>query len=170
MRLFIAIDIPEYLTTPLKESIKTKGLNLTKDSHLTLKFLGDVEDPNPIIEKLKTISFKPFKISLNKTGVFPNNNYIRVVWVDIQPKEQTITLQKQITEQLSEFKEQYEFSPHITLARVKFLEDKESFLNKLNLLKLNKETFEVTHFKLIKSTLTSEGPVYEDIATYPQPL
>ena len=57
--------------------------------HLTLKFLGEVQ-PNTegnIKEILRTVKFKPFSVNLDSIGVFPNENYIRVVWVGLKPEE-----------------------------------------------------------------------------------
>ena len=36
----------------------------------------------------------------------------------------------------------------------------------LNQIKFNKTSFKVNEFKLKKSTLTQEGPLYEDIAVF----
>ena len=65
------------------------------------------------------------------------------------------------------------FHPHLTLARIKFVKDKQDFMDKLNKIPVKELEFSVKSFKLIKSTLTPEGPVYEDVAEFslnPQPL
>ena len=57
----------------------------TEDFHLTLQFLGDdIEEiflPK-IIDTLKSIEFKPFKITLGNARRFPNENRPHGVWID----------------------------------------------------------------------------------------
>ena len=171
MRLFIAIDFGELRDCLIelqdnlpKEDVK---LTLTKRYHLTLKFLGEVSetDAEKVIEILKKIKFEKFEINLDDIGVFPNENYIRVVWVGVNPKKQVIELQRNIEDSLKEFnfKKDFSFHPHITLARVKFVKDKPNFIDALKKLKINKDKIIITkEFKLIKSTLSPEGPIYED--------
>jgi 2'-5' RNA ligase len=175
MRLFTAIELPKELeeqVSKLKEKLKTDsaGMTITKDNHLTLKFLGDVEDSkaDEIKEALRKVRFSSYKTKLNNIGVFPNENYVRVVWVGLKPEEETIALKKKIDDALKDFnfKDDYDFHPHLTLARVKFVKDKEKFKELLKSLKVEGSEFEVKEFKLIKSTLMPEGPVYEDIGEF----
>ena len=171
MRLFIAIDFNElnYQFIELQKNLPKEDvkLTLTKRYHLTLKFLGEVSetDAEKVIEILKKIKFEKFEINLDDIGVFPNENYIRVVWVGVNPKKQVIELQRNIEDSLKEFnfKKDFSFHPHITLARVKFVKDKPNFIDALKKLKINKDKIIITkEFKLIKSTLSPEGPIYED--------
>lgn len=175
MRVFIAIDLDElkdYFIELQEQLPKEKAkLTLTKTYHLTLKFLGEVPEEN--IEKikkiLKKIKFDKFEINLDNVGVFPNENYIRVIWVGLNPKEKIIELQKNIENALKEFnfKKDFGFHPHITLARVKFVKNKVSFINSLKKIKIGKDKkIEFKNFKLIKSTLTPKGPVYEDLEIF----
>ncbi|MEK6868809.1 MAG: RNA 2',3'-cyclic phosphodiesterase, partial [Nanoarchaeota archaeon] len=96
MRLFIAIEIPEEIKSYLAEiqqeiaDSKNKIRLVNKDNmHLTLKFLGEVQPDNleDIKNNLKKITFKPFSVVLDNIGVFPSDNYIRVVWVGLKPEE-----------------------------------------------------------------------------------
>ena len=69
MRLFLAIDIPENLkeeVAKFQEQFKIKGIKLVEKEnlHITVKFLGEVDE-----EKLKEIldldlSIQPIKIKL----------------------------------------------------------------------------------------------------------
>jgi 2'-5' RNA ligase len=174
MRLFIAIDFNE-IKDNLKETqsnidISLANLKQTSEFHLTLKFLGDVEekDTQIIKEKLNQIKFKKFQLKLDNIGTFPDENYIRVIWIGVNPKGQVIELQEQINQQLEEFnfKKDFKFHPHITLARVNSITNKETFKENLKDIIPKQKTIEVTNFKLIKSTLTKGGPIYEDIAIF----
>ncbi len=171
MRLFIAIDLDneDYFKNIQKQidSENTK-INLTKTYHLTLKFLGEVNDnlTTKIKESLNKIKFDDFKIKTSKIGIFPNENFIRVVWVGLEPEDKIIELQKKVDYTLKDiFKQEKSFKPHLTLARVKFVKDKTEFISDLKKIKVEEREFEVKNIKLIKSTLTGEGPVYEDILT-----
>jgi 2'-5' RNA ligase len=170
MRLFIAIAIPEEIKDYLvkiqqgidKDIAKIKLVN--KDQmHLTLKFLGEIEENkiNDIKNKLKGTKFNPFKTKLTSLGVFPDENYIRVVWIGLKDHENIIKLQKQVDDSLTMFRKDKKFHPHLTLARVKFVKEKEKFIELIKSIKIEEKEFDVNEFKLIKSTLTKERPVYE---------
>ncbi len=171
MRLFIAIELPKKITDEL-ESIQTKldtditRQTFSKQHHLTLKFLGE-SDPEQIKPILEKISFEPFEISLSNIGVFPNENYIKVVWIGITPTEHIVKLQKQIEDYLRplNIKQDHEFHPHITLSRVKFIKDKDQF-KKLLKMTPKQIKFKVNSFKLIRSELTPEGPKYTELASF----
>ena len=76
-------------------------------------------------------------------------------------------LQETIDEKLKDlFEPERRFMSHLTIARVKSIKDREKFLQELKKIKIEKMNFVVDRFKLKKSTLTSEGPVYETIEEY----
>jgi len=172
MRLFISIEptpeVEKHLFT-LQKQLQNAKLTLTKSFHLTLKFLGEVspENAEKIKKQLETISFKEFTARLSVTGVFPNENYIRVVWVGVEPQDVIKELQAKIDEVLKGmFPKEKDFRPHLTLARVKSVENKEVFAKHVKNLKVDSLTFSVNKFKLIESQLQAEGPIYKDLAIY----
>ncbi|MCX6708457.1 MAG: RNA 2',3'-cyclic phosphodiesterase [Candidatus Woesearchaeota archaeon] len=167
MRLFIAFDASKAKEQILAIQKQLTGATLTKSFHLTLKFLGEVTPAKAeeIKNKLKTVQFKPFTAKLNGTGVFPNENFIRVVWIGLEPKETICELQKKIEEALhGMFEKEKDFQPHITLARVKSSD--QQFADKVKNLKVEPVSFAVKEFKLIESKLEREGPVYTDVEKY----
>ena len=104
---------------------------------------------------------------LDKIGVFPNESYIRVIWIGLNPENEILELQKNIDENLKTlFKKEKDFKPHLTLARVKYIENKEDFINKLKNINIENKKIEINNFKLIKSTLTPNGPVYEELEVF----
>jgi 2'-5' RNA ligase len=174
MRLFIAFEIPEdikQILIGLQDKIKFDGkATKVKQFHLTLKFLGEVEDSKveQIVSGLSKIKFNRFDVSLSGIGVFPDRSYIRVAWVGLEPKETITELQKQIdatTEKLG-FSQDNKFHPHLTLARIKFIKNKKELLGCLDNIKVPEASFPVSEFKLIKSTLTPQGPVYEVLSQF----
>jgi len=169
MRLFIAIDLEnqEYFKE-MQENIPGDIVKLTlpKVYHLTLKFLGEVkeEDIPKIKETLQSVEFETFTIKTTHIGVFPDEHFIRVVWVGLEPEGKITQLKDTIDNALKDmFGVEKEFKPHITLARVKFVKDKPTFIKSLKHINIQPKEFTINEIKLIKSTLTPEGPVYEDL-------
>jgi len=176
MRLFIAVDIPAEVRDSI-ENIKPdfrllKGLRFVeKDNiHITLKFLGEVEEeliPDMILA-LESVKFKPFKLSISKLGVFPNENNMRVLWVDAEPIGPLSELKKKIDAALPGARDNHLFKNHITIARITTGAPED--MKKINELVMNKEIekkeFFVRKFILYSSTLTPEGPVYEVLKVF----
>ena len=172
MRLFIAIDfneLKEYFIGLQGQLPKNARLSMVKSFHLTLKFLGDVQ-PNKadeIIDSLKSIKFRPFSVFIDSIGIFPTENYIMVVWVGLKPQGEVIELQKQVDESLIKlFKRENDFEPHITLCRVKYPQDKKAFAEEIKKIKVQHHKVDISCFRLVKSTLTLQGPVYEDLEVF----
>ena len=172
MRLFVAIDFNElknYFAELQKQLPQNAKLSMVKSFHLTLKFLGEIQPDkiDEIAENLRKIKFENFSVSLDSIGIFPTENYIRVIWVGLGPEEKVIELQKQIDESLKNlFKNEKDFKAHITLARVRYPSNKKSFVDEIKKIKVEGKEIKIKDFRLVKSTLTPQGPVYEDLETF----
>jgi len=172
MRLFIAIgfsELKDYFLELQKQLPSNAKLSLVRSFHLTLKFLGEVQQNKveEIISILKSVKFEPFEAYLDSVGIFPTENYIRVVWVGLKPEEKIIKLQSQIDESLKEmFRKEKGFEPHITLCRVKHPQDKKLFVEQVRKINVGNKKIAVRDFRLVKSTLKSQGPVYEDLEVF----
>ena len=175
MRLFIAIDFKNHESyfKELQEQIPTDTatIKIVNTFHLTLKFLGDVfeEKVEAVKQALSKVEFKPFELETKEIGVFPSPAYIKVVWVGFKENKTILDLQKQIEKVLEDFhfRKDFEFAPHLTLARVKFVKDKDKFVEALEKIKVKPVKEPVSEFKLIKSELTEEGPIYENLEEFP---
>lgn len=175
-RGFIAIDIKPtneikfFLEDLDKTKAKLKLVEL-ENMHITLKFLGETQESH--IDRIVDImensvkDIKPFNITLKKTGVFPRESYIRIIWIGISNSENLKLIADHLNENLVELgykKEGKIFTPHLTVARVKNPGDKkllmetiEKYRNKV----FSKELVEKIYLK--KSTLTPKGPIYNII-------
>ena len=171
MRLFIGIFLPEEILdylyeveNKLKKNLPAKINWVTKKNlHISLKFIGETSENNLglIKEKLNKIKFKLFKTKLGQIGVFPNENHVSVIWVGIKPAGKAIELQQKIdSELLGLFPKDQRFSAHLTLARVKFIKNKDEFKKNIKI-EINEKEFEVNEFCLVKSELSKDGPKYE---------
>ncbi len=172
-RGFISIDIGAFpKIKDFANEIKEIGANIKmvelEKIHITLKFLGDTNEE--YIDKIEGIikssvkDIKPFKIKLKGVGVFPNENYIKVVWIGIQNAENVEIITKNIDEKVSELgfkKENRKFSAHLTVARVKSAQNKERLLQIINKYQDTEFIeFKVESIRLKKSELTQKGPIY----------
>ena len=174
MRCFIAVDLPvnvkEELVSAQKQlSPAAAKMSLAHDFHLTLKFLGEITPAKVDAVKglLANIKFKSFTANIAKIGVFPSESSARVVWVGVEPEDSFIELQQLADDSLrSEFKMDKGFKPHLTIARVKFVPDKLQLKRQLQQVKIRNVKFPVESFKLKRSTLSSQGAIYEDLAVF----
>lgn len=172
-RGFIAIDItatPQILTFE-NEIVKTGAdvkLVEPKNIHITLKFLGDTEENliDAIEQSMKESvkALKPFSVTLRGTGVFPNKNYVKIIWIGIIDNGQIGPLAQAIDTSLASLgfkKEARGFSPHLTVGRLKTVRNKEKLLTTIE--HHHDEEFtiqEVNAIVLKKSELTPKGPIY----------
>ncbi len=167
MRAFISIDISDNIKKeiikiqnklPEFNGKKTEAENL----HLTLKFLGWIDEAKleEVKKILKEIKFHKFETEINKMGMFSD----RIIWLNMTNCNK---LQEEIDEKLSDlFEKEERFMGHLTIARVKSLEDRKKFIEKLREIKIKPIKFPVNSFRLKKSMLKKSGPVYEDIEVY----
>lgn len=144
MRLFIAFDIPEgiikklvFVQKQIKADAKITWVD-AKNMHMTLKFLGEVNEDkvNDVKKRLGKVAFNKFDAELSGIGVFPSENYIRVIWVGFKDEKQMKELAKSINEQLPEFKDEYEFKAHLTIGRVRFVRDREELAGQAKKIKI----------------------------------
>jgi RNA 2',3'-cyclic 3'-phosphodiesterase len=170
MRVFIAIDLPkdvkEYLVS-LQDHLPDAKMSKVKDFHLTLKFLGELtpDRVERVKQLLKEVKVEKFVAATTNIGVFPNENYVRVVWIGLEPEAEILKLQQQIETLLSkEFGKEKSFKPHLTLARIKFCD--KNFIQQLKGIKTEQKTFGVERFSIKESILSPNGPEYKDLAVY----
>jgi len=168
MRSFIAIEIPfTHKIQELQESIEGRVKLVERENmHITLKFLGEI-DVN-LVEKIKEIvencKVEKFTIRLRGIGFFPNERYIRVIWIGVEDYEPIVKMAKCIDLHLSKlgFSKEKSYVPHLTVGRAKgriTIKNVDRFVN------MEFGDVEIKEIKIKKSTLTPKGPIYEDVAT-----
>ncbi|MGE5415302.1 MAG: RNA 2',3'-cyclic phosphodiesterase [Acidobacteriota bacterium] len=181
MRLFIAADPPAPIKRQLIEirnqlSRGVKGVKWVEDQnlHLTLKFLGEVEDSllPRIIEQIgKTVSGgQTINLSLGEIGYFPNKSNPRVVWVGLKGEiEELNKIGTELDKGLESlgFELEKNRKAHLTLGRVKFNDGtKQMFSNISNVKHPAKSDFVIDGITLYQSQLTREGPIYSVLEKY----
>ncbi len=175
MRCFIAIEIgkeaKDYLFNlqkGFKDIVKASWV-AKKNLHLTIRFLGEINENKveEIKKILESITLKKFEIELSDFGVFPNKDFIKILWVSLKPEDRIYELERKVDEELiSLSNKDQEFKAHLTLARVKNIKDKKQFLERLETFKIKNIKFKVDKFILLKSELTKDGPKYEILEEY----
>jgi 2'-5' RNA ligase len=175
-RAFIAADVEAtQRLLDLKKSLGDLGAQLKlvdlENIHLTLKFLGDTDESlvENIVEIMRASveGVEPFTMELRGTGVFPNPNYMKVLWVGLENAEPLISMAKKIDNGVSKLgfrREKKGFHPHITVARVKGPRRKNQVQQILK--EYQNEIFgtqRVDCIRLKKSVLSREGPTYSTV-------
>ena len=105
-----------------------------------------------------------FEIILKGTGVFPNQNYIKVMWIGLENAEKLGKIALKIDEQISDLgydREKRRFSGHLTVARVKSAKNKDKLIQIIEKYKdIEFGRISVNSIKLKQSELTPKGPIY----------
>ena len=130
-RAFISVDLPRLeLLVALTEELRGTGASLKlvdpDQVHLTLKFLGDTEEAlvPRIVEAMRASAagVAPFTVRIAGTGAFPNLRRMNVLWVGMSGAEPLVQIARGLgagVEPLGYPREGRDFSPHVTIARVK---------------------------------------------------
>lgn len=175
MRTFIAVNLPDEIKKKVAEvtaSLKKidSGIKWVEPQnlHLTLKFLGWVEDKRlpEVVEITGKVSSPSFKLKLAGMGSFPEGKSPRVLWVDIiEGAAELKALADHLEEDFSAagFRaEKREFSPHLTIGRIKDKRGIDQVIEEMQ--KLAGVSFGecvVSSLEIMKSTLSRKGPTYE---------
>ena len=175
-RVFVAIDFPSEVieeVARIQEVLRnlkfTGKMTELENLHLTLKFIGeiDLEKLEEVKNKLKNIKFDIFDARLENIGTFSFRGNPRIVWIKVKGKG-IFELQKKIDEMMSElgFKLEERFMGHMTIARIKYVKDKETFKKYAGEIGLKDTRFKIDEFKLKESELKMMGPIYTDLEIY----
>ena len=180
LRAFLAIDVDEDLKAKMYRIVKEfkqidariKYVEL-ENLHLTLKFFGDIdtEGIDLLSSKIENVvsNFDKFTVKIKGCGAFPNTNRIKVIWLGLD--EDAIV--KQLHDELDKefvklgFDKDRKFSTHLTIGRMKSAKGKDKVKSKIEEFS-EVEIGEMCVDKIIlkKSTLTPQGPIYDDIRIF----
>jgi 2'-5' RNA ligase len=175
MRLFIAIELPEDVKRELgrlKVDIPGARWVPVDQIHLTLAFLGEVEDAamERLTGEVARVQVTEFQLCFSGTGCFPDRSRPRVLWIGLEPHPLLNTLAAKVREAVLTCgipQEERPFSPHITLARLKLPASGEvgAFLDRNRKLRL--PALRVREFTLYQSRLTPQGAVHTPVRGFP---
>jgi 2'-5' RNA ligase len=180
MRLFVAITLPADVhkrivrvmeeLKPLSRAprwVRPEGL------HLTVKFLGEVKEPQlaPIVAELKEIrALRPIEFRFRGLGSFPKHDRPRVIWAGIDANKELTDLAESMESRLEPLgfpREEREFSPHITLARINSRERLDNLARAMaGFASYDFGTMQAGEFQLSQSTLKPSGAEYASLGTF----
>lgn len=180
-RLFVSVDLPDRLQDAIADARASledlPGLRLTDPSrtHVTLTFLGDVEPERlPSIREaigrgIDAAGVPPFRARFGGFGVFPEFDYISVVWVGVREGGTEMErLHRSLEGALAPIGfegDDHEFTPHVTVARMDHGGAKDTVQRVVRKRDPDIGEMVVNAVSLKASTLTEDGPVYETLET-----
>ena len=174
VRSFIALDLPPTVKRALEDvAVRLSGTLdavrwvKSENIHLTLKFLGDVQedrfpDLQDAIDRVGT-AFGPIQLGLDAVGAFPSPGRARVIWVGLsgdllQLNRMHLEMDSAASECGFE-PETRPFRPHLTLGRSRSatvsLPDVDQMVSPI--------LFEAARLRLIRSDLGRRGARYTDL-------
>ena len=193
MRAFFAVDLPDALADPLAavqdDLDDAEGLRVTDptQAHVTLKFHGDIGEGDDGLEPalddviaageravesaaVEGAPVESFDCEIAGLGVFPDLDYISVVWAGVDEGTAALTALHEALERettaLGVDPEEHAYTPHVTLARMDDARGKEVVQRVIRERDPEFGRFTVEDVRLVESTLTSAGPEYETVATF----
>ena len=172
----VASDEIAQLYHSLKSTFRTEKIKWVdlNNIHLTLKFFGETPE-----NKIQEIHQVLGDISLNNTsfllqfkdlGIFGSSYKPKVIWLGIEENPQLINLATSMIQQMERIgfiADRQNFVPHMTIGRIKHLEDKHRFFDRFQQIKsFESDAQAIDKFHLIESKLYATGPEYSILHTY----
>ena len=176
-RVFIAIDISEEarekiagFTAALKREFSHLRVGWEKPEkiHLTLKFLGDVDEGQlPAIKDAvvkAAVGCEPFNLRVENTGCFPSPAKARILWLGLADQTGNLRRLKEALEEktaaLGFEKETRPFAPHLTVARLREPQKSRELVTAYMQKHFEPVSFEVSTIVIYESKLQPTGSVY----------
>ena len=171
------LDRLEALQNTLRQAAKLGGHEVKwvrpDQMHLTLKFLGDVEDNDvrqvcAIVQEVAQ-RYEAFDISCKGVGVF--GHPARVVWAGIESSQTLKQMQRELDQRLTQAgwaAENREFAAHLTLCRIKSAAAGKSLAAAI--VPFEQDVFGsvwVDSLVVYESRLSSAGPDYQVVSRAP---
>jgi 2'-5' RNA ligase len=177
IRTFIAVDPGKELRSRcivLQETLARAGADVKwvgpDNLHVTLLFLGEVAD-RTVPAVCRTVALvagrhEGFSLDVHTVGCFPNPRRPRVVWAGIGAgAQELVALHDALEPPLMELgcyrREERQFTPHITLGRVRGEQSIEGLAAALaRKADWHAGSVDVRELLVLSSELMSDGPVY----------
>ncbi len=132
MRLFVAIELPERVRTAVEDVTARLRSSLPRarwvragNLHLTLVFLGEVEESSlaRFADALGSAlaGHSPFRLQLTGSGCFPGSGRARVAWIGLADSREVLAVQAAVASAAQAAvglePERRPYRPHLTVAR-----------------------------------------------------
>lgn len=167
VRVFIGFFVPDVI----KEYVASIGRELgdgpligkaveRANIHVCLSFLGDIEESSVVDVKdalLRLSSINRARVKVGALRAIPNAVRPRALVIGLDDYQGLENITKSVKDAVGGDMK----PPHITVCRVKKVEDAESLMKVIEKYNSCDLEFEVREICLIKSVLCRKGPVYE---------
>ena len=178
MRLFTAIDLPNEILLRLERllsALRPEALihwSPLDNLHITTKFIGSW--PESRLEELDAAlstvpAREPFDVELKNLGWFPNSRSPRTLWLGVNA-DSLPRLAHDTEERLAALSippETREYTPHLTLARIRTPVPLERLFEKVNEMQpASLGHFRASSFALYRSDPGSNASVYRKLRDY----
>jgi len=184
IRTFLAIEATESirgagesLIRKLTDFVEGGRWVKRENIHLSLKFLGDVEDHELHsvcrAARAATAKAKPFVLDCQSMGVFPNMQKPNTIWMGVNDANNKLAdLQQHVEDALSDLGFPLEirrFTGHLTLGRIRSSRGEHTELQEFVDSQAEKVygQMSVTELVVFSSELNREGPTYNVIGRCP---
>jgi 2'-5' RNA ligase len=178
IRLFVALKIPEKIKVQLFKICSQLVTDASfykwelKDKiHLTLKFIGEVEENLlPLIStELDFVkNYRSFHFNISRFGFFFRDNRPKILWAGLKTDDSIFKLVEELNKRMEIFNiepERREFKSHLTLLRIKSNLDN-NFMNNFKNYQFDNLNFKANEIALVKSELSRTGAQYTEINNY----
>lgn len=157
----------------LQDHLKHDHINWikTENLHITLKFIGNT--PVELIENIgialqqKLQNKKGFNIGFFKLGVFGSHYQPKVIWYNTNQidiiKQLALDIQN-VMDDFGFYSDRQNFVPHLSIARIRKINDKNYFFNVINSFEegiVHQES--VKRIVFFESILTQRGAIYKPL-------
>ncbi len=180
MRLFTGIDLSEEVRENLERLVTHLRpfahlhWSAVYNLHITLKFIGEwpekrLDDLGPALRGVKSRPAIP--IEIRELGWFPNAHSPRVFWAGVEGGSQLTGLAREVEDNLAALgiaKETREYTPHLTLARIKQPAPLKNLQDAIPALpSMEFGSFTAARFYLYRSQPGPAGTIYTKLSEYP---
>ena len=177
MRIFVAIELLDDIRAAVADAQerlrRARGdvsWTRVENLHLTLQFLGNVEETSEIRQALEGVAGRcaPFDLTVAGVGAFPSAKRARVLWVGCQNVPGNLVLDLHASLQPLGFEPEHrEFSAHVTLGRVNQPRPDAALTRGLDSIKNHSfGAMRVEAIHLFQSQLHPEGSIYSKLSSH----
>ncbi len=150
------------------------GWERAEKLHLTLKFLGDIDEERlkNLIEAVEktTKQFSSFKLQISETGAFPSPRNARILWLGARDEQRNMQRLNEILETECERKgfekEKRIFKAHLTIARLREPQKSKELAGKHLRNGFASIEFTVSEVVIYESLLQKSGSIYSIVSRH----
>lgn len=183
-RVFVGLEISEEAREKVSKYIQALreaysdlrvGWEKREKLHLTLKYLGEIEDDElaklMLAVKKTARQVSLFSPEIRETGVFPHSSKARVLWIGVKDKTKKIFVLNDVLEKECENqgfqRESRKFKAHLTVARLREPQNSGELVERHLSEQFEPVGFKVSEIVIFQSKLQPTGSIYSRIDSFP---